>query len=56
MLSGVHFQTWIINFETNYLTQTQVICELGIGRTFQIRPFKRLSILENAALAGYFGA
>jgi branched-chain amino acid transport system ATP-binding protein len=29
---------------------------MGIGRTFQIpRPFKRLSIIENAALAGYFG-
>lgn len=33
-----------------------VICGLGIGRTFQIpKPFKRLSILENAALAGYYG-
>jgi len=32
------------------------ICGMGVGRTFQIpRPFKRLSILENAALAGYFG-
>jgi branched-chain amino acid transport system ATP-binding protein len=28
----------------------------GIGRTFQIpRPFKRLSIFENVALAGYYG-
>src|SRR4051812_10800720 len=28
----------------------------GIGRTFQIpRPFKRLTIFENVALAGYFG-
>lgn len=33
-----------------------VICGMGIGRTFQIpRPFKRLSILENAALAGFYG-
>jgi branched-chain amino acid transport system ATP-binding protein len=33
-----------------------VICGMGVGRTFQIpRPFKRLSILENAALAGYYG-
>ncbi len=32
------------------------IVHLGIGRTFQIpRPFRRLSILENAALAGYYG-
>jgi branched-chain amino acid transport system ATP-binding protein len=32
------------------------IINLGIGRTFQIpRPFRRLSILENVALAGYFG-
>ena len=33
-----------------------VICGMGVGRTFQIpRPFRRLSILENAALAGYYG-
>jgi len=33
-----------------------VICGLGIGRTFQIpRPFRRLSILENAALAAFYG-
>lgn len=33
-----------------------VICGMGIGRTFQIpRPFRRLSILENAALAGFYG-
>ena len=32
------------------------ITHLGVGRTFQIpRPFRRLSILENAALAGYYG-
>jgi branched-chain amino acid transport system ATP-binding protein len=32
------------------------IINLGIGRTFQIpRPFHRLSLLENVALAGYFG-
>jgi branched-chain amino acid transport system ATP-binding protein len=29
---------------------------MGVGRTFQIpRPIRRLSILENAALAGYYG-
>ena len=32
------------------------ICGLGVGRTFQIpRPIRRLSILENAALAAYYG-
>jgi branched-chain amino acid transport system ATP-binding protein len=32
------------------------IINAGIGRTFQIpRPFKRLSIFENVALAGYYG-
>ena len=32
------------------------IINLGIGRTFQIpRPFKRLTIFENVALAGYYG-
>src|SRR3546814_2882651 len=32
------------------------ICHMGIGRTFQIpRPFRRLTILENVALAGYYG-
>jgi branched-chain amino acid transport system ATP-binding protein len=32
------------------------IIHMGIGRTFQIpRPFQRLSILENAALAGFYG-
>jgi branched-chain amino acid transport system ATP-binding protein len=33
------------------------ICHLGIGRTFQIpRPFRRLSILENVAVAAHFGS
>jgi len=32
------------------------IINLGIGRTFQIpRPFHRLSIVENVALAGFYG-
>ncbi len=32
------------------------ICQLGVARTFQIpRPFRRLSILENATLAAYYG-
>jgi branched-chain amino acid transport system ATP-binding protein len=32
------------------------IINAGVGRTFQIpRPFRRLSILENVVLAGFFG-
>jgi len=32
------------------------ICRQGIARTFQIpRPFRRLSLLENVALAAYYG-
>src|SRR5436853_7668468 len=32
------------------------ICRRGIGRTFQIpRPFRKLSLVENVALAAYFG-
>lgn len=33
------------------------VCRAGIARTFQIpRPFKKLSILENATLAAYYGS
>jgi branched-chain amino acid transport system ATP-binding protein len=33
------------------------ICRRGIARTFQIpRPFRRLSLIENVALAAYYGA
>ena len=33
------------------------ICRAGIARTFQIpRPFRKLSILENATLAAFYGA
>src|SRR5258706_12295243 len=33
------------------------VCRLGIGRTFQIpRPFRKLSLVENVTLAGYYGA
>ncbi len=33
------------------------ICQRGLARTFQIpRPFRKLSILENATLAAYYGA
>src|SRR3989442_4351552 len=32
------------------------IVNLGVGRTFQIpRPFRRLSILENVVLSGFYG-
>lgn len=32
------------------------ICKRGIGRTFQIpRPFRKMSILDNARLAAYYG-
>ncbi len=37
-------------------TAPHAIIRSGIGRTFQIpRPFKRLSIVENAVLAAHFG-
>ncbi len=33
------------------------VCRAGIGRTFQIpRPFRTLSLLENATLAAHYGA
>ncbi len=32
------------------------VCHLGIGRTFQVpRPFRKLSLVENVALAAYYG-
>src|SRR5262245_47826940 len=32
------------------------VCHLGIGRTFQIpRPFRKLSLVENVALAAFYG-
>jgi branched-chain amino acid transport system ATP-binding protein len=33
------------------------VCHLGVARTFQIpRPFRKLSILENVAVAAHYGA
>ena len=33
------------------------ICQMGIARTFQIpKPFRKLSVLENVAIAAYFGS
>ena len=59
MLSGVHFpNSGSINFENQELSglQPQVICELGIGRTFQIpRPFKRLSIFGGGFISCLVG-
>jgi len=47
-----------IRFEDHELSglAPHKIINRGIGRTFQIpRPFRRLTIFENVALAGYFG-
>jgi branched-chain amino acid transport system ATP-binding protein len=47
---------WFRDREIGGLTP-DAICHLGIGRTFQIpRPFRKLSILENVAVAAHFGA
>ena len=33
------------------------VCRLGVARTFQIpRPFEKLSVLENVAVAAYYGS
>jgi branched-chain amino acid transport system ATP-binding protein len=59
MLSGTFPPTaGSISFEGHELSglAPHRIINRGIGRTFQIpRPFRRLSIFENVALAGYFG-
>jgi len=59
MLSGTFAPTaGSITFEGHELSglAPHKIINRGIGRTFQIpRPFRRLSIFENVALAGYFG-
>jgi branched-chain amino acid transport system ATP-binding protein len=59
MLSGTFSPTaGKIAFESHELSglAPHTIINRGIGRTFQIpRPFRRLSIFENAALAGYYG-
>src|ERR1700759_3159861 len=59
MLSGTFPPTaGSIRFEGHELAglAPHKIINRGIGRTFQIpRPFRRLSIFENAALAGYYG-
>src|SRR5215475_15279935 len=59
MLSGTFPPTaGSIKFEGHELSGVAPhrIINRGIGRTFQIpRPFRRLSIFENVALAGYYG-
>src|SRR6516164_10129078 len=59
MLSGTFPPTaGSIKFEGHELSglAPHKIINRGIGRTFQIpRPFRRLSIFENVALAGYYG-
>ncbi|HYD07315.1 MAG TPA: ABC transporter ATP-binding protein [Reyranella sp.] len=59
MLSGTFPPTaGSIRFEGHELSglAPHRIINRGIGRTFQIpRPFRRLSIFENVALAGYYG-
>jgi branched-chain amino acid transport system ATP-binding protein len=59
MLSGMMAPTaGSIRFEGREITgqPPHRIINLGIGRTFQIpRPFRRLSLFDNVALAGYFG-
>ncbi|MBW1973149.1 MAG: ABC transporter ATP-binding protein [Deltaproteobacteria bacterium] len=47
-----------IIFESKNITNlpSPAICRLGIGRTFQIvRPFLKLSVLENVMVGKYFG-
>src|SRR5215475_4029050 len=59
MLSGTFPPTaGSIKFEGHELAglAPHKIINRGIGRTFQIpRPFRRLSLFENVALAGYYG-
>jgi branched-chain amino acid transport system ATP-binding protein len=59
LLSGAHTpNAGSIRFEGREIAglPPHRIIHLGIGRTFQIpRPFRRLSLLENVALAGFFG-
>jgi branched-chain amino acid transport system ATP-binding protein len=36
---------------------SDLVCKMGIARTFQIpKPFRKLSVLENVAVAAYFGS
>jgi len=59
MLSGTLAPTaGLIQFEGRQIAgqAPHWIINRGIGRTFQIpRPFRRLSIFDNVALAGYYG-
>ena len=59
VLSGTHRPTaGSILFEGQQIAglAPHKIINRGIGRTFQIpRPFRRLSVFDNVALAGYYG-
>jgi branched-chain amino acid transport system ATP-binding protein len=60
MLAGLYApSSGSVKFETREIggLAPNRICRLGIARTFQIpRPFKKLSIVENATLAAFYGA
>jgi branched-chain amino acid transport system ATP-binding protein len=51
--------TGSIRFQGTEITSlaSHAICRRGVGRTFQIpRPFRKLSLVENVALAAYYGS
>ena len=51
--------TGSIRFQGNEIASlaAHTICRRGVGRTFQIpRPFRKLSLIENVALAAYYGS
>ncbi|MEZ2410706.1 ABC transporter ATP-binding protein [Bosea sp. RCC_152_1] len=58
-IAGLHAPTeGSITFQGRNITGLAAnrICQAGIGRTFQIpRPFGKLTVLENVALAAWFG-
>lgn len=58
-IAGLHTPTaGTITFDGKDVTglKANALCRLGIGRTFQIpRPFTGLTVLENVALAAWYG-
>jgi len=59
LIAGMHAPTaGSIRFQGNEIggLVPAAVCHLGIARTYQIpRPFRKLSILENVALAAFYG-
>jgi branched-chain amino acid transport system ATP-binding protein len=59
LIAGLHKPTaGEVLFEGQRISHlpSHEICRRGIGRTFQIpRPFRKMSILDNASLAAYYG-